>query len=191
MFRCRVLWGLTFNLPGIIFTASEANPWENLWYSTKLSKNEFVRVFKCILKGYSVPSGSGTGGKKKWWLCSSLISTETSLLSFCVSALHPAKLPQRKKHEQSRFCLIKDILYLQPFLGWRSTVGRLLPACVGRTTLYHLLVWIDSSLYSSLVYVCHRPSQHMFDSDRMFVVRVEPPTQTGEGQLHRIDTYEI
>lgn len=76
-------------------------------------------------------------------------------------------------------------------LGCRSTVGRLLPACVGRTTLYHLLVWIDSSLWCSLVCVCHRPSQHMFDSDQMFAVCVEPPTQRSEGQLYQINTYQF
>lgn len=31
----------------------------------------------------------------------------------------------------------------------------------------------------------------MFDSDQIFVVCVEPPTQSSEGQLRRIDTYQF
>lgn len=31
----------------------------------------------------------------------------------------------------------------------------------------------------------------MFDSDQIFVVCVEPPTQSSEGQLHQINTYHF
>lgn len=31
----------------------------------------------------------------------------------------------------------------------------------------------------------------MFDSDQMFVVCVEPPTQSGEGQLRQINRYQF
>lgn len=39
--------------------------------------------------------------------------------------------------------------------------------------------------------VCHSPSQHMFDSDQMFVVCVEPPTQSSEGQRRQINRYQF
>lgn len=39
--------------------------------------------------------------------------------------------------------------------------------------------------------VCHSPSQHMFDSDQMFVVCVEPPTQSSEGQHRQINRYQF
>lgn len=39
--------------------------------------------------------------------------------------------------------------------------------------------------------VCHSPSQHMFDSDQMFVVCVEPPTQSSEGQRRQLNRYQF
>ena len=56
----------------------------------------FSMFSKRILKGYRVPAGSGSGEKKELAArqCS-LISTETSLLSVCMSVLLKAKLPQR------------------------------------------------------------------------------------------------
>lgn len=36
-----------------------------LWYSTKHSKINLSMFSKCILQGYGVPAGTGTGGKKK------------------------------------------------------------------------------------------------------------------------------
>lgn len=41
------------------------------------------------------------------------------------------------------------------------------------------------------MHVCQRPSQHMFDSDQIFSVCVEPPTQSSEGQLHEINQLSV
>lgn len=98
MLQSHVLWGLTFNLPGIIFTASEANPWENLWYSTKLSKNEFVRVVKCILKGFRHSFWQWDWGKKKKsGGCAAAWSPQTSLFVFLRECSAPCQAAGEKE----------------------------------------------------------------------------------------------
>lgn len=178
----------------VIFAASEGSPGESVfWDSTKRSGiNLFIFQNACKRVTASLQEWGGLGRQTRR-LCGSEGSSLQRLLYclYCMSVLLPAKPAHRNEHEQSR-CLIKDTLCLSLLLlGSCSTVGRLLPACVGRTTLYHLWVWIDSSLWSGLVYVCHIASQHMFDSDQIFVVCVEPPTRSGEGQLHPINTHQF
>lgn len=41
------------------------------------------------------------------------------------------------------------------------------------------------------MHVCQRPKQHMFDSDQIFALCVEPPTQRSEGQLCEINQVSV
>lgn len=64
MLQCCVLLGLQIHSTGVIFAASEANPWENVDIQQSIAKMNLSMFVKCILKVYSVPVGCGTGGKK-------------------------------------------------------------------------------------------------------------------------------
>lgn len=57
-----------------------------------------------------------------------------------------------------------------------------------------IVCWFENpapGLQSSLAPVRQRASQHMFDSDQIFEVCVDPPTRGSEGQLHQINVYQV